>query len=161
RPRFYAVAVGEEPRLDLLHGLAEPAGFAARVARRGDVARTALDLLAHASRPLVRNFRVDLGPNIQTVYPTEAVDLPAGEPLVVVGRFPTEPPRRVTVHATWDGAETTRQVALEAKDLDDGGDLRFRWANLRLEHLLARGESRPVIVELGTRYGLITPYTSL
>jgi Ca-activated chloride channel family protein len=161
RPLFYAVAVGEDPRLDLLHGLAEPAGLAARVARRGEVARTALELLEHASRPLVRGFRVALGPSVTAVYPSEPVDLPAGEPLVVVGRFTAEPPRAIQVRASYQGAEVTRTLPLEVGALDDGGDLRFRWANARLSHLMARGESRPVIVELGTRYGLITPFTSL
>ncbi len=160
RPRFYAVAVGEDPRLDLLTGLAEPAGFAARVARRSDVARTALDLLAHVARPLVRNVRVDLGPDVQSVYPAEPVDLPSGEPMVVVGRFTGNLPRTATVRAEWNGREVTRTVALDPTSVDDLEDLRSRWATMRLDHLLARGESRAVIVELGTRYHLITPFTS-
>ncbi|MEI8255866.1 MAG: hypothetical protein WCJ30_09350, partial [Deltaproteobacteria bacterium] len=160
RPRFYAVAVGEDPRLDLLTGLAEPSGFAARVARRADVARTALDLLAHVARPLVRNVRVDLGPDVQNVYPAEPVDLPAGEPMVVVGRFNGNLPRTATVRAEWNGREVTRTVALDPTSVDDVEDLRSRWASMRLNHLLARGESRAVIVELGTRYHLITPFTS-
>ncbi len=161
RPRFYAIAVGEDPQLDLLEGISAPSGFAARVARRGDVGRVSMDVLAHVSRPLVRNFHVDLGPNVQSIYPSDAVDLPAGEPLVVIGRVRGSSPANVTVHATWNGTETTRRVALDTTDLDDGGDLRFRWANGRLQALLARGESRAVIVDLGTRYGLITPFTSL
>jgi Ca-activated chloride channel family protein len=161
RPRLYAIAAGEEPRLELLSGLAAPAGFAAHVARRGDVARTAMDLLAHVSRPLVRNVRVELGPQVQAVYPAEPVDLPAGEPLVVIGRYLTELPREITVRALWNGTEVSARRPLSVSTVTDDGDLRMRWATLRLEHLLARGESRPVIVELGTRFGLITPFTSL
>jgi Ca-activated chloride channel family protein len=160
-PRLYAVAVGESPRLDLLAGLTEPSGFATRIVRRGDVARTALDLLAHAARPLVRDFRADLGPNVERVYPSGAVDLPAGEPLVVVGRYATKAPTSVTVRASWHGRETSRTVALAGLALPDHDDLRYRWATARLDHLLAQGESRAVIVELGTRFGLITPFTSL
>lgn len=160
-PRLYAVAVGEAPRLDLLAGITEPSGFAARVARRADVARTALDLVEHASRPLVRGFRVDLGPNVERVYPNGPVDVPAGEPLVIVGRYTRDPPGSVTVRASWNGRETVRTVPLSTMVLSDHEDLRYRWASARLDHLLATGESRAVVVELGTRFGLITPYTSL
>ncbi len=160
-PRLYAVAVGEAPRLDLLAGITEPSGFAARVARRADVARTALDLVEHASRPLVRDFRVDLGPNVERVYPNGPVDVPAGEPLVIVGRYTKDPPGSVTVRASWNGRETVRTVPLSTMVLSDHDDLRYRWASARLDHLLATGESRAVVVELGTRFGLITPFTSL
>ena len=160
-PRLYAVAVGEAPRLELLAGIAEPSGFAARIARRADVARTALDVVEHASRPLVRGFRADLGPNVERVYPTGPVDVPSGEPLVLVGRYMHEPPATVTVRASWRGGETVRTVALSTMVLSDHNDLRYRWATARLDHLLATGESRAVVVELGTRFGLITPYTSL
>ncbi len=161
RPRLYAVAVGEAPRLDVLSGITQPAGYAVRIVRRGDVARTALELVAHAARPLVRDFRVDLGPTIERVYPSEGVDLPAGEPLVVLGRISGPSPRTATVRATFQGREISRTVALVGRLIEDRNDLRYRWATARLDHLLARGEPRMVVVELGTRYGLITPYTSL
>lgn len=161
RPRFYAVAMGEGPRLDLLTGIAEPSGLAARVVDRAEVARTAMALLAHMARPLVRGFRADLGPQVERVYPSEAVDLPAGEPLVVLGRTTGEAPKQATVRARWHGVERTRSVTLSGLVIPDRGDLRARWAGARLEHLLARDEPRAAIVELGTRYGIITPFTSL
>lgn len=161
RPRVYAVAVGEDPQMDLLTGLTEPAGFATRLSRQSEVASTVMNLLAHASRPLIRNFHVDFGPLVQAVYPSEPVDVPAGEPLVVVGRYASDLPMSITVRAMWNGRPIARTVPLLASTVDDGGDLRVRWATLRLEHLLARGESRPVIVELGTRFNLVTPFTSL
>jgi Ca-activated chloride channel family protein len=161
RPRFYAVAVGEEPRLDLLDGIASPAGLSRRITRRGDVARTSLELLEHASRPLLRNVRVDLGAGVTAVYPAEPVDLPVGEPITVVGRYPGDTPRSVTIRALWNGQELTRTYALSVNAVNDSDDLRYRWATARLENLLARGETPGVIVELGTRFGLITPFTSL
>lgn len=161
RPRLYAIAVGDAPRLDLLAGLTEPSGFSTRVTRRGEIAGAALDILAHVSRPLVRNFRVDLGPSVERVYPTDAVDLPAGEPLIAIGRLSGAAPRTVTVRASWQGRDFVETLALQGRTLEDRGDLRLRWATERLDHLLARGESRMVVVELGTRFGLITPFTSL
>ncbi|MEZ4410786.1 MAG: VIT domain-containing protein [Polyangiales bacterium] len=161
RPRLYAVAVGESPRLDLLSGLTEPSGFSTRVARRGEVAPAVMELIAHAARPLVRGLSADLGPGVDRVYPSGPVDLPAGDALVLIGRSVGAPPREATVRATWNGAETRRRVHLTALAMPDRGDLRYRWASARLDHLLARGESRTVIVELGSRYGLITPFTSL
>jgi len=160
-PRLYAIAVGEAPRLDVLSGITQPAGYAVRVVRRAEIARAALELVAHAARPLVRDFRVDLGPTIERVYPTEGVDLPAGEPLVVLGRITGPSPRTAVVRASWQGREVSRTVNLDGRLIEDRNDLRYRWATARLDHLLARGEPRMVVVELGTRYGLITPYTSL
>jgi Ca-activated chloride channel family protein len=61
----------------------------------------------------------------------------------------------------WNGRETARDLAFTSVVLADHDDLRYRWATARLDHLLATGESRAVVVELGTRFGLITPYTSL
>jgi len=161
RPRFYAVAMGEGPRLDLLSGIAAPSGLAARVVDRAEVARTAMTLLSHMARPLVRGFRAELGPEMERVYPSESVDLPAGEALEVLGRVTGRSPERVTVRARWHGAERTSTVTLSGLVIPDRGDLRARWASARLEHLLARDEPRAAIVELGTRYGLITPFTSL
>jgi tetratricopeptide (TPR) repeat protein len=161
RPRLYAVAVGEAPRLDVLSGITQPAGYAVRVVQRAEVARAAQELVAHAARPLVRDFRVDLGPTVERVYPTAGVDLPAGEPLVVLGRITGPSPRTATVRASWQGREVVRTVPVSARLVEDRNDLRYRWATARLDHLLAEGEPRMVVVELGTRYGLITPYTSL
>ena len=48
-----------------------------------------------------------------------------------------------------------------AQSIEDGGDIRRRWADGRLDDLLSRGAGREAIVEVGTRFGLITPWTAL
>jgi tetratricopeptide (TPR) repeat protein len=45
--------------------------------------------------------------------------------------------------------------------LQDDGDLRRRWAEGRLVQLLDEGAGRAALVEVGSRYGIITPVTSL
>jgi Ca-activated chloride channel family protein len=161
RPRLYAVALGDEASVETLDGLAAPAGFAAQVRRRSEVARAAVDILAHASRPLLRDVRLELGPDVERVYPAEAVDLPAGDAVVALGRIRSVNPTRARLRATWHGQDISQEIPLTSLVLPPDGDLRARWATARLESLLARGESRAVVVELGTRFGLITPYTSL
>lgn len=160
-PRLYAVALGDAARLDVLAALAEPSGFAAHVRRRAEIADAAIEIMAHASRPLVRGLRVELGADVERIYPAAAVDLPVGEALVALGRVRAQSPQSALVRATWRGRERSERVALSSIVLPPDGDLRARWASARLEHLLARGESRAVVVELGTRFGLITPFTSL
>lgn len=161
RPRLYAVALGEDADMDVLSGIAEPSGFATHVRRRAEVASAAIEILSHASRPLVRGLRVDLGPDVERVYPVDAVDLPVGETLVAVGRIRAASPRNVRVRGSWRGAEISQSLSVSNLVLPPDGDLRARWATARLENLLARGEPRAVVVELGSRFGLITPFTSL
>ncbi|MEZ4390764.1 MAG: VIT domain-containing protein [Polyangiales bacterium] len=161
RPRLYAVALGEDADMDVLSAIAEPSGFATHVRRRAEVASSAIEILSHASRPLVRGLRVELGPDVERVYPVDPVDLPVGETLVAVGRIRAPSPRTVRVRGSWLGAEISQSLAVSNLVLPADGDLRARWATARLESLLARGEARAVVVELGSRFGLITPFTSL
>ncbi|MCC7535365.1 MAG: VWA domain-containing protein, partial [Deltaproteobacteria bacterium] len=159
-PRLYAVAVGQDARLDLLETLAGHGGLALRVEERGGAADVALRILAHAHRPVARAVTVTLGTGIDAVYPRRALDVVTGEPLVVMGRVRGEVPRSVVVEGVLGGRRFRQVLAVETRVAHDRTDLRLRWAHERLRHLLGEGEGRETVAELGTRYGLITPYTS-
>src|SRR5690606_38215297 len=62
---------------------------------------------------------------------------------------------------TVKGPEGSKELPLSISRLDDRGDLRQRWATGRLRELLDQGVGRAALVDLGMRYGVVTPTTSL
>ncbi len=158
--RLYAIGVGEDANLDLLSELTRGGGLALRVEERDDAAPAAMDVLAHLSRPILSRVTVDLGSGIENAFPRVPVDVAAGDIFDVVGRVHDGVPSEVVVRGTFLGAPFEEHVAVRTESSEAGTDLRLRWANERLRQQLREGASREEIAELGTRYGLITPYTS-
>lgn len=158
--RLYGIAVGADANLDLLAALTQGGGLALRVEERGDAAEAALDVLAHAQRPMLSRVTVELGSGIDNVFPRGAVDVAMGDVLAIVGRVRESPPREVVVRGQVAGRAFEETIAVVTEVQDQRTDLRLRWAGERLRQLLLGGASREEIAELGTRYGLITPYTS-
>jgi Ca-activated chloride channel family protein len=158
--RLYAIAVGADANLDLLSELVHGGGLAMRVEEQDDAATAALDVLAHLSRPVLSRVTVDLGSGIENAFPRVPVDVVRGEVLEVVGRVRDAVPATVTIHGTFEGTDFETQVAVQTAGSDASADLRLRWASERLHQQLREGATREEIAELGTRYGLITPYTS-
>jgi len=85
--------------------------------------------------------------------------------LVVAGRFSAETARLDLVLEGGDGATLHKHVEIAAPARDDAADDAFvaqRWARLRVDELLAQPElHRTEITALGTRWGIVTPETSL
>ncbi len=158
--RLYAIAVGADANLDLLSELTHGGGLAMRVEERDDAATAAMDVLASLSRPVLGRVSVDLGSGIENVFPRVPVDVVRGEVLEVVGRVHDAIPREVIVRGSFLGTDFEERVPVTTEASEAGTDLRLRWANERLRQQLREGATREEIAELGTRYGLITPYTS-
>jgi tetratricopeptide (TPR) repeat protein len=158
--RLYAVGVGADANLDLLAELTHGGGLSMRVEERDDAAEAAMDILAHLSRPVLTGVTVELGNAIENAFPRVPVDVVRGYTLEVSGRVRDTPPTDVIVRGSFHGTPVEQVVALTTIESDAGADLRLRWANERLRQQLREGATREEIAELGTRYGLITPYTS-
>ncbi|MCA9578335.1 MAG: hypothetical protein KC668_23040 [Myxococcales bacterium] len=158
--RAYAVAVGADAELGLLETLTRGSGLSRRVETRAEGARVALEVLGHARRPVAQRVEVELGAGIEQQFPRRPVDVVLGEPLSIVGRVDGTPPTSVTVRGELHGQPFERTFEVETQTISDSGDLRLRWAQERLHQLLLSGEGRQEIADLGTRYGLITPFTS-
>jgi Ca-activated chloride channel family protein len=154
--RLFGLGVGDQANLGILSGIAR-GGFAARVGDAHAAAETALAVLERAERPAWLGATADLGPGVDRVYPRELGALVADESAIVVGRVVGPVPARLTVH----GAGGDVSEPLLVRSLDDGGDLRRRWAEARLVQLLDEGAGRAAVVEVGVRSGVITPFTSL
>jgi Ca-activated chloride channel family protein len=154
--RVFTAALGSRANVPLLQGVAR----GAPVELVGDAygaARTALRLLEAAYRPTWVGATVDLGPGIERVLPRELPAVGADEGVLVVGRIVGSPPGEVTIRG--DGQTLTQ--SLHVLSLADGGDLRRRWGQGRLAELLEEGAGRAAVVDVGRRYGLVSPFTSL
>ncbi|MBI5534402.1 MAG: AgmX/PglI C-terminal domain-containing protein [Deltaproteobacteria bacterium] len=154
--RIFSVGVGDGADMGILSGVAR-GGFAERVGDGASAARTALRLLEVAERPAWLGVTVDLGTGVERVYPRDLSTLVADETVLVVGRVAGKLPLQITVK-TPAGPQVLK---LEARTIADRGDLRSRWAMGRLRQMLDDGDGRAALVDLGMRYGVITPVTSL
>lgn len=158
-PRFFAFAVGDGANIDLLRALF--ADQAQAVGERTVAARAVMGVLAAAARPTLRGVSVTLGEGIERVYPRPPITAREGAHIRLVGRLVGDLPAEVTLRGSRDGeiVETTYRV--EQRDINDGGDVRKRWGAGRLRQLMDADAGREAMVELGVRFSLLSPWTSL
>ncbi|AKT39052.1 VIT domain-containing protein [Chondromyces crocatus] len=156
--RIFALGVGDVADMAILQGLAKGA-LAERIGDANAAARAALRVLEHAERPAWMGVRVDLGPEVERVFPRDLGALVTDEAAVLVGRLVGKKPPSQAIVSRVDGE--ARTLPLKITPIDDQGDLRRRWAEGRLAQLLDEGVGRAALVDLGSRYGVITPVTSL
>jgi Ca-activated chloride channel family protein len=158
--RLYALGVGAGADLELLEALTRGGGLALRVEDRAGGAEAALRVLGHAARPLAQRVVVELGAGIDNVFPRRPMDVVVGEVLPVVGRVRGEVPKEIVVSGLVGGRAFRETLKVETRETEGATDLRLRWAGERLRQLLLERAGRESVAELGTRYGLITPFTS-
>jgi Ca-activated chloride channel family protein len=154
--RTFGLGVGDAANLATLAGLST-GGFAARVSDEETAARLALSVLERAERSVALGATVDLGPNVERIYPRDLGAFTEGESLFVIGRVTKDAPTSVSVKSA--AGEST--VKLTVETIEDQGDLRRRWAMGRLTELLESGAGRSAVVDLGVRQGIVTPFTSV
>jgi Ca-activated chloride channel family protein len=155
--RIFGLGVGDDADMAMLKGLARGA-FAERIGDANAAARAALRLLESADRPALLGATIDLGPSVERVFPRDLGAIVEGESFLVIGRL-TGQGRPTTL--TIDGAGGTSKLPLTILGVDDRGDLRHRWAEGRLAQMMDEGTGRAAMVDLGSRHGIITPFTSL
>ncbi|MBX3232147.1 MAG: AgmX/PglI C-terminal domain-containing protein [Labilithrix sp.] len=154
--RIFAAGIGTRANVALLDSIAR----GAPVETVGDAyaaARSALRLLEAAQRGGWVGATVDLGPGIERVLPRELPPVAADESVLVVGRIAGRVPDKVTLKSGDESASKSLSVVT----IEDTGDLRRRWGQGRMQELLGEGAGRAQLVDIGRRFGLVSPYTSL
>src|SRR5579859_3388613 len=154
--RVFAAALGSNANVALLQSVARGAPVEPVNDAYG-AARLALRLLEAAQRPTWVGATVDLGPGVERVLPRDLPPVGADEGVLIVGRVSTRPPTELTLHG--GGQSITQHLAIVP--LADAGDLRRRWGEQRLAELVDEGAGRAAIVDVGRRFGLVSPFTSL
>ena len=158
-PRFFAFAMGDDANEDLLHRLFGEG--AVRVTDRSDVIDAVLKFSTELTRPSLRGVQVDLGPAVERVYPAGPVTLPRGAHLRLVGRLADDMPQSITLRGLYRGQSFHRDLTVTTQEVQDEGDVRRRWANNRVLELIDADAGREALAELGMRFGILTPWTSL
>lgn len=158
-PRFFGLAVGEGANVGLLRALFS--GRAEAIAERTEASRAVMQILAEASQPTIRGVRAELGPTVERIYPSTLITLPAGDSLRLLGRLHGALPETVVLRGERDGEPFERRLAVRGERIEDDGFIRRRWATERLAELIDGGAPRETLVDLGVRFGVVTPWTAL
>lgn len=171
--RLFTFGVGYDVNTRLLDRVAaENGGAADYVAPQEDLEVKVSTFFDKVNHPVLTNLRLDLGAvRTDLVYPRVLPDLFKGTQLALVGRYRNaQELRDVTIRLTGNASPThtyTYPGASFPLRAERHEFLPRLWATRRvgwlMEQIRSHGENRELVdevTELGTRYGIVTPYTS-
>lgn len=172
--RLFNFGVGYDVNTTLLDKLAaETGGAADYVEPKENLEVKVSSFFTKVSFPVLTNLRLETA-EVETdlLYPRRLPDLFRGTQLTLIGRYKNAGDVRavnVKLRGTLRGQEKVyefREVNFPREESDNDFLPRL-WATRRtgwlMEQIRSNGENREVrdeIIDLGTRYGIVTPYTS-
>jgi Ca-activated chloride channel family protein len=170
--RLFTFGVGYDVNTLLLDSLAnENNGAVAYIEPNEDLEVKVSNFFAKVNHPVLSGVSIDwAGLETDMVYPRTMPDIFHGSQLVLVGRYHGhDKDHRLSLLGSVNGQ--TRNFVYEALSFPEKQTnnefLAHLWAMRRVGHLLdqirVNGESKELrdeVVQLGTRYGIVTPYTS-
>ncbi len=158
-PRLGAVAVGASSNRFGLAALVRGGGPVFGIDDRADAAEVAVHLLAEALKPSLAGVEVDLGPQVERVYPRAGRALRLGDTMTTTGRLRGLMPDAITVRYR-SGADEKREVLPLTRLVPvDRDDVRRRWSVARVDELMLRGGGREGVVDAALKNSLLTPWT--
>jgi Ca-activated chloride channel family protein len=172
--RLFTFGVGYDVNTALLDKLAsENGGVADYIEPQEDLEVKVSNFFAKVNYPVLTDLRLDMaGVQTDLVYPRELPDLFRGSQITLIGRYSNAIDMdfvRLQLSGKSGGANRNHlynnlRFPLRAESNDF---LPRLWATRRvgwlMEQVRTNGEQRELrdeIVDLGTRYGIVTPYTS-
>lgn len=172
--RLFTFGVGYNVNTTLLDKLAaENGGVADYVEPREDLEAKVSTLFAKVNYPVLTDLRLDMaGVQTDLVYPRALPDLFRGSQVTLIGRYRNESDMDfVRLQLSGKSGAANRDFTynnLRFPRREETNDFLPRlWATRRvgwlMEQVRTNGEQqefRDEIVDLGTRYGIVTPYTS-
>ncbi len=172
--RLFTFGVGYDVNTTLLDKLAaENGGVADYVEPKEDLEVKVSNFFAKVNYPVLTDLRLDFG-GVETdlVYPRELTDLFSGSQITLIGRYRNSIEMEyVRLQLSGQSSGTNRSFLynnLRFPLREESNDFLPRlWATRRvgwlMEQIRANGEQKELrdeIEDLGTRYGIVTPYTS-
>ena len=172
--RLFTFGVGYDVNTALLDKLAsENGGVADYVEPKENLEIKVSNFFAKINYPVLTDLVLNLG-GVQTdlVYPRNLPDLFKGTQITLIGRYRNaDDLRRVNVLLTGRTGRAPRTYSFEnlrfALREEENDFLPRLWATRRvgwlMEQIRTNGEQKELrdeVVDLGTRYGIVTPYTS-
>jgi hypothetical protein len=172
--RIFPFGFGYDVNTALLDKLgSENAGISDYVQPKEDLEIKVSNFFSRVSSPVLSDLELDLGAvEIDYMYPRKLTDLFKGMQLTVIGRYKNSSDLRgVTAMLRGKSGKENRSFSYTNLDFrlreDDNEFLPRLWASRRvgwlIEQIRLNGETKELreeIVDLGTRYGIVTPYTS-
>jgi tetratricopeptide (TPR) repeat protein/Mg-chelatase subunit ChlD len=160
-PRLSAIAVGPLANRRVLSALTRGSGPLYEIADSEDAANVAVELMSDALRPALANVEVDMGAEVDQVYPRTPRAIAAGETLSAVGRIRGPAPKSVIIRYR-DARGSHEEVrAVDVLRAEDPSEVRRRWAAERVEEIVLRGKGREAATDVALKAGLVTPWTAL
>jgi tetratricopeptide (TPR) repeat protein len=159
-PRMSAVGVGPVVNVRALSTLARSAGRYFAVQDSVEAAGAATALIEHALVPAVSNVEVDLGPDVEQVYPRTRRSVPLGEPFLLVGKLRGMAPSAAVVRFRHGGELKEERRLLAWRTAPRTDDVARRWAQARVDDVLRTGKGREAVTDVALSVGLLTPWTA-
>jgi Ca-activated chloride channel homolog len=172
--RLFTFGVGYDVNTTLLDKLAaENSGAADYVEPKEDLEIKVSNFFTKVSAPVLSDLQIDFGA-VETdfVYPRKITDLFKGAQITLIGRYKNDNDlQNITLRLTGKSGTENRSFNYQNLDFprraEDNIFLPRLWATRRvgwiLEQIRANGETKELrdeVSELGTRFGIVTPYTS-
>ena len=172
--RIFPFGFGYDVNTTLLDRIgAENSGISDYVQPKEDLEIKVSNFFQKVSSPVLADLDLDFGPvRTEYTYPRKLTDLFRGMQMTIIGRYKNSNDlKNITLKLTGKAGRESRTFNYPNLDFpirsDENNFLPRLWASRRvgwlLEQIRANGETketRDEVVEIGTRYGLVTPYTS-
>ena len=172
--RLFTFGVGYDVNTALLDKLAaDNSGVADYVEPKEDLEVKVSNFFAKVNYPVLTDLQIDMGgAHTDLIYPRSIPDLFRGSQVMLIGRYSNDADlKSIQMKLTGKAGGTSRTYSyanlsfpLRAETNDY---LPRLWATRRvgwlMEQVRTNGEQKELrdeIVDLGTRYGIVTPYTS-
>ena len=174
RVRLFTFGVGYDVNTALLDKLAaENSGAADYVEPKEDIEIKVSSFFSKVNYPVLTDLKLDMG-GVETdlVYPRSMPDIFKGAQVTLIGRYSNERDlENIRMRLTGKTGRETRTFTYDKLQFprreDDNDFLPRLWATRRvgwlMEQIRSNGEQKELkdeVVDLGTRYGIVTPYTS-
>jgi Ca-activated chloride channel family protein len=168
--RLFSFGVGYDVHTFLLDQIAqEQRGLSEYVAPEEDVTVAVSAFYERVSDPVLSDVTLEVeGAEVYDLQPGALPDLFAGQQLAVLGRYQGDGAARVTLSGSLNGEPVAHTYTTAfAERASEVPAIARLWATRKIGFLLnsirLEGENQEVveeIVDLATRFGIVTPYTS-
>lgn len=172
--RMFPFGFGYDVNTALLDKLgSENSGISDYVQPKEDLEIKVSNFFARVSSPVLSDIEIDMGPvETEFLYPRKPGDMFKGMQIAMIGRYKNASDlQNISVMLKGKTGNETRSFAYGDLDFPPRNEnnefLPRLWASRRvgwlIEQIRFNGETKELkdeVIELGTRYGLVTPYTS-
>jgi Ca-activated chloride channel family protein len=168
--RIFVFGVGYEVNTHLLDRLAGISkGISLYVKPEEDLEIVLTDFYDKIAYPALTDLKLEMDEaNFYHLYPRDLPDLFYGSEIVIVGKYRKAGEFQIRVEGKKEGKDINfGEEFLFPEESVENSFISRLWAKRRIAHLLdeirIHGEEKELveeIVELGKRYGIVTPYTS-